>query len=136
MSLRKRIHTLEELVELQDKAIAALKLAIEALERARAEIGSQDKLPFGGIPAGGWPYQPFKQPSPFQEPYPYPNTAPKWTAPNPVWVKGNQQIGLGGATGGAMSQDEFYKSKTLQGLKEQYAVYANNEWGNTYGKIN
>lgn len=78
MDDQKYIKKLETTTELQDRAIQALKLALEALERARAERGYQEQISWGAQklqypynPNGGnWGGIPGTGPS--SDPYYYP----------------------------------------------------------------
>lgn len=66
----KYLKKLEHVTDLQEQAIAALRLALEALERSRAMEGEQEKLTWGGINVGtsSDPYPP-----PFSPSYKYPS---------------------------------------------------------------
>lgn len=98
-----RLKDLEELVELQAKAIealqhaaGALKIALEVIQKAHAEKGSQEKIVFVQ------PTIPTPQPNPYT-PY-IPTPQPYFGDPPPMWgtgtIGGSQyQGGINGSGG-------------------------------------
>jgi type II secretory pathway pseudopilin PulG len=126
--------TLEELVTLQDKAIealtqanAALKLALEALQAARREMGTVPVLPGLGLPntgSGGFtiPYVPPIMPviTPKINPAPF-GDGPYWTQPQtaPQWTQ------TSGGTGEAIGGQWQAKAEQIQGLYNTAQVQKN-----------
>lgn len=112
LPLKRYVRDLEHLVELQDKAIEALKLALAALEAARAEAGSQTTL-FGGYAPGKIGSNGWGGSAGIQKFY------PQWTAQAPDWQLGGKTLtGAVGSTATDSNKTDAQQAALLQQLKK------------------